>query len=94
MKITENRIKEIIKEEVELHRENVDREGKMAKRQLEAIAEYAMELAGMLEEDTQLESWVQSKITLARDYIGKVKHYLEDELRSSEKIEEETLLDT
>ena len=37
----------------------------------------------MLQEDTQLEGWVQSKITLAQDYISKVKHYLEDELGMS-----------
>jgi len=83
MKITETRLKEIIKEEMELDSQymgHLDKEGKMAKRQLEQMAEYAMELAAMLDDETQLESWVQSKITLANDYISKVKHYLEDEL--------------
>ncbi len=84
MKITETRLKEIIKEEMEAHNQYMDhedQEGKMARRQLENLAEYAMELASMLDDGTQLEGWVQSKITLAHDYIGKVKHYLEDELQ-------------
>jgi hypothetical protein len=85
MKINESRIKEIIAEELaaiedKLHDQHVDEEGSMAKRQLEHLAQYAHELASMMEDDTQLESWVQSKITLAQDYISKVKHYLEDEL--------------
>ena len=83
MKISQERLKQIIKEEMELqdqYMDHVDNEGNMARRQLEQLAEYSMEFAGMLEDNTQLEAWVQSKITLAQDYISKVKHYLEDEL--------------
>ena len=83
MKITKTRLKEIIKEEMELddqYMDYEDQEGNMARRQLEHLSEYAMELASMLDDNTQLEGWVQSKITLAQDYISKVKHYLEDEL--------------
>ena len=85
MKINESRIKEIIAEEMaaiedKQYFDYTDKEGGMAKRQLEHLAQYAHELASMMEDDTQLESWVQSKITLASDYISKVKHYLEDEL--------------
>ena len=81
IKINESRLKEIIAEEMAAledkhHMDHVDEEGGMAKRQLEQLAEYAMELSAMLQEDTQLEGWVQSKITLAQDYISKVKHYL------------------
>ena len=68
MKITETRLKEIIKEEMEMHdqyMDHEDQEGKMARRQLEHLAEYAMELASMLDDGTQLEGWVQSKLTLA-----------------------------
>lgn len=86
MKVTETRLKEIIKEEMDLYDSSQafhDEEGGMAKRQLESLAEYASELAMMLDENTQLEGWVQSKITLAQDYISKVKHYLEDELGMS-----------
>ncbi len=83
MKISEKRLKQIIKEEMELQDQYMDREdpeGGMAKSQLKNLADYASEMAAMLDENTQLESWVQSKITLAQDYISKVKHYLEDEL--------------
>jgi len=83
MKVTETRLKEIIKEEMEMYQQDADfsdDEGNMAKRQLEHLAEYASELASMLDDNTQLEGWVQAKITLAQDYISKVKHYLEDEL--------------
>jgi antitoxin component HigA of HigAB toxin-antitoxin module len=85
MKINESKLKKIIAEEMaaiedKQYFDHVDEEGQMAKRQLEQLAEYANELASMLGDDTQLEGWVQSKITLAKDYISKVKHYLEDEL--------------
>jgi antitoxin component HigA of HigAB toxin-antitoxin module len=85
MKINESKLKKIIAEEMaaiedKQYFDHIDEEGEMAKRQLEQLAEYASELASMLGDDTQLEGWVQSKITLAKDYISKVKHYLEDEL--------------
>ena len=91
MKIKKERLVEIIKEEHDMmrHQEQPfvqnpddDSEGKMAKSQLKNIAFYAMELHEMLEvygDNVQLESWVQSKITLANDYISKVKHFLENE---------------
>lgn len=85
IKINESRLKEIIAEEMAAledkhHMHHVDKEGKMAKRQLYDMAKYAMMLHDSLENETQLESWVQSKITLASDYISKVKHYLEYEM--------------
>ena len=39
-----------------------------------------MMLHDALEDDTQLEVWVQSKITIAAEYMSKVKHYLEYEM--------------
>ena len=88
MKINESRLKKIIAEEMaaledKKYFDYTDEEGRMAKRQLEDIAQYASELAAMMDDKTQLEGWVQSKITLASDYISKVKHYLEDELGAS-----------
>ena len=85
MKINKSRLVEIIKEEISLAKTNevcgIDEEGGMASRQLKHIAQYALELSDMIQDDTQLESWVQSKITLAEDYMSKVKHYLENELQ-------------
>ena len=57
-----------------------DEEGSMANRQLQQIAEYSNELMSMIGDNTQLEAWVQSKITKAADYISTVKHYLEYEM--------------
>ena len=85
MKISKKRLLEIIKEECGMPmgsyemnpKGKIDREGRMAKRQLSHIAEYAHDLSQMLEDETQLEAWVQSKLTKAADYIKTVKHYVE-----------------
>lgn len=88
MKISKKRLLEIIKEECGmdmpqqmgtglLPNGEIDEEGRMAKRQLSDIAEYAAELSQMLSDETQLEAWVQSKLTKAADYIKTVKHYVE-----------------
>ena len=88
MKISKQRLLEIIQEECGMAMGpqmdynmtpdgEIDREGRMAKRQLADIAEYAQELGQMLADETQLEAWVQSKLTKAADYIKTVKHYVE-----------------
>ena len=58
-----------------------DQEGDMAKSQLFNIAKYALAMQKALDDDQELEAWVQSKITIAQEYLGKVKHYLEYELQ-------------
>ena len=78
MKITKNRILEIIKEELE--EAHIDREGDMAKGQLYHIAKNAMTLFDSLKDEDQLEGWVQSKITKAGDYMKSVRDYLEYEM--------------
>jgi len=84
MKINENKLKKIIQEEMDMieqpYFDHVDSEGGMAKSQLYKMAKYAMMLHDALEDNTQLESWVQSKITIATEYMSKVKHYLEYEM--------------
>tara|TARA_R100000030_G_scaffold1913_1_gene1647 strand:- start:114 stop:524 length:411 start_codon:yes stop_codon:yes gene_type:complete len=85
MKLNENKLKQIINEEMMMlddkkHMDHVDEEGGMAKSQLYKIAKYAMMLHDSLDDEDQLEAWVQSKITIASEYIGKVKHYLEYEM--------------
>jgi len=85
MKISKVRLAQIIKEELEMANNaqgllpdgEVDQEGRMAKRQLADIAEYAQELSQMMQDETQLEAWVQAKLTKAADYIKTVKHYVE-----------------
>ena len=57
-------------------KEEADYEGEMAKSELYRIIENAEELFQMLDDDTQLEAWVQSKITKAADYLNSVTQYL------------------
>jgi len=56
--------------------EERDAEGQMAIGELKVLAQKAQELAGMMKDDTQLEGWVQSKITKAKDYISSVHDYM------------------
>ena len=56
-----------------------DHEISMARGELEAVADKALKLSSMLQDksdDDQLEAWVQSKITKAKDYINSVVDYM------------------
>tara|TARA_R100000008_G_scaffold1988_3_gene1670 strand:- start:891 stop:1220 length:330 start_codon:yes stop_codon:yes gene_type:complete len=46
-------------------------EGEMAKRSLYHMSQQAQQLHDMLQEDENLEPWVQDKITKAADYLEK-----------------------
>ena len=95
MKISKKKLQKIIKEELEMAQNASemdysgpktgskidDLEGEMVKDQLCHIAQYAISMASVIEDEQELESWVQSKITLAKDYVSKVRHYLENELQ-------------
>jgi hypothetical protein len=63
----------IIKKSV---KEELDYEGEMAKSELRNIIQNAQELMNSLDDDTQLEAWVQSKLTKANDYLNSVTQYL------------------
>ena len=60
-----------------------DREGAMAKADLYKIANYSHKLFKQIEDQDQMEAWVQAKITKAADYIASVYHYLEYEMKFS-----------
>jgi hypothetical protein len=55
---------------------NNDYEGEMAITQLKAMIEKAQAVLSMLKPEAKLEAWVQSKITLADDYMSSVSDYL------------------
>ena len=57
-------------------KEEVDYEGEMAKSELYRIIQNAKDLFQMLDDDTQLEGWVKSKITKSADYLASVTQYL------------------
>ena len=61
-----------------------DYEGDMAKSQLRSIAYNSKMLHDMLEDNTNLPEWVQSKITLAEDYIMTAANYMRGEMMNEE----------
>ena len=62
-----------------------DYEGDMAKNNLRTICRSSGEMIDMLDENTNLPEWVQSKITLAEDYISSAYNYMMSE---SEEMDE------
>jgi predicted RNA binding protein YcfA (HicA-like mRNA interferase family) len=65
-----------------------DYEGDMAKSDLRSIMHNAKELHDMIEDNTNLAEWVQSKITLAEDYISTVTNYMRSEM-NEETVQED-----
>jgi hypothetical protein len=63
-----------------------DYEGDMAKSQLRSIMANSKRMHDMLEENTNLPEWVQSKITLAEDYISTASNYMQGEM--NEEVEQ------
>jgi len=61
----------------------VDKEGAMAKADLYKLATYSFKLFKKIQDEDQLEGWVQAKITKSADYIASVYHYLEYEMKFS-----------
>ena len=57
-----------------------DYEGDMAKSDLRSIIFNAKQLHEMLNPDTNLPEWCQSKITLAEDYLSTVTNYMRSEM--------------
>ena len=66
-----------------------DYEGDMARGQLQSIINNSQRVHDMLEDNDNLPEWVQSKITLAEDYISTVANYMMSEVDEEvEPIEE------
>jgi len=57
-----------------------DYEGDMARGQLQSIINNAQRVHDMLKDNDNLPEWVQSKITLAEDYISTVANYMMSEV--------------
>ena len=62
-----------------------DYEGQMARTQLQTILRNSKDLIDMLSDEENMPEWVQSKITLAQDYISSVRDYLQ----SREELDEQ-----
>lgn len=54
-------------------------EGRMAKGNLFKMAEYATSLHNMIQDNENLEPWVEEKIAVAASMLDSVKHYMEYE---------------
>ena len=65
-----------------------DYEGDMAMSQIRSLMFNAQDMMDLMEENTNLPEWVQSKITLAEDYISTAANYLRGELTESVKLNE------
>ena len=61
-----------------------DREGAMAKQELIKLAHYAQSLQEHIQDEDQLESWCQAKITMAAQNIASVYHYMAYEKKIGE----------
>ncbi len=89
MKITKGRLIQIIKEEIEVSTlregtdveehflDHPDDEGGMMLGQINRIGGYAAKLADEIDESKQYPSWVQSKLTLAADYMRSVNDWFD-----------------
>ena len=84
MKISKQRLIEIIEEECAMVQEphseysmdGIDKEGRWPSVSYMMWKDMPVSYE-MLTDTTQLESWVQAKLTKAADYIKTVKHYVE-----------------
>lgn len=90
MKISKDKLKQIITEEMsiafsdgdiegEKPSEPHDSDGSMAKRNLWKMSEYAKELYNLIDDNEDLEPWVEEKIAIASFMIDSVAHYMEYE---------------
>ena len=83
-------MKKQMKEDIDLFFEAKDEseygyEGDMAISQLKTICRHSEEFMSMLKPDTDLPEWVQSKITLATDYIQTAHDYMSSEMNEELK---------
>lgn len=61
-------------------------EGSMARSQLGRTTELAAMLQSMIQDDSNLEEWVESKITKAHDYLSSVLNYMRGEQLSEREL--------
>ena len=75
MKITKARLKEIIMEELQ-YEGGSKGDGSMADYQLNRIADFAVMIDDLVSDETDLDEWVKSKITIVHTYLGDILDYL------------------
>jgi hypothetical protein len=85
---TEKLTKEEVDNLVEKDEREYGYEGEMVMTQLKTLCRHAEHLMGMLKPDTDLPEWVQSKITLATDYMQTSHDYLMSEMNEEVELNE------
>ena len=70
------------------NRGEYDREGEMAQDQLKTAADAANELRSILDSDENLPEWIQSKITMAMDYLDTARDNMKSREDDEESVEE------
>ena len=79
--------KDLHEEEVkEIDRGEYDYEGQMARTQLQTIYRNSKDLIDMISDEDNMPEWVQSKITLAQDYLSSVRDYLQSKEELGEAV--------
>ena len=76
MKLTKTQLRQIIEEEINALAEEEEGEGYMAVSQLEYMKEIIPKIQQYVNDASDLEEWVESKITKAHDYVNTVLNYL------------------
>lgn len=71
-----------------------DYEGEMAKNDMHIITMHAQHIADMLEDETNMPEWCQSKIAIAKDYLQTVCDYLHGEMNEEAEQIDELSIDT
>ncbi len=89
MKISKERLKQLIAEELSIgfgaiegdepKEGSYDHDGRMAKQNLWKMAEYAKELYNLIDDEEDLEPWVEEKIAIASFMMDSVGHYMQYE---------------
>ena len=76
-----------ISEKKEKNPKEYDYEGEMTKNDMHIIMLYAQRIAGMLEDNSNMPEWCQSKIAIAKDYLQTVSDYLTTEMKEDYQID-------
>ena len=86
MKITKARLKEIIMEELQ-NEGGSKGESSMADYQLNRIADFAVMIDDLVSDETDLDEWIKSKITIVHTYLGDILDYLKGRKADAEEDE-------
>jgi hypothetical protein len=78
-----------VKEDLDeaLDKGEYDYEGQMARTQLQTTMRNCKDMIAMITDDDNMPEWVQSKITLAQDYITSARDYLQSKQELGESVE-------